>query len=443
MSFADTLHRAAWRGVPFGVDSSSQAVGRRKVQHDYPYRDTVWLEDQGKLPPRFRMLGFLVSDSAIYGGGDVKSQIKRMQRAAESTGSGILVHPSRGRITVDLLDLVITERWDKGAYAELEFTFVQGGAQVFPAVFAALGDLVGQAASLADVAGLGAFVDAVTAPLRQGLDAATSLAVTAGAWIDQAQSLARDATSLYGTVSQLGGADYGRYFNGRNAGFLNGLSSPYAGASSVADLITIGADKRSAVSVAGIAVTETIGKLGVDSQPADVARSVQAHVAAIQAAFADPSDGIRLLSTLAAFAPAVAPASSVAGVAITDLYRRSAVTALAKVAATYEPSSADDANAVRAQLLAVLQPQIDRAGNQGADATYSALRALRKTVVEDLAQRGGSLARLTEIDLAAPLPAVVIAERQYGDATRAAELIVQADPIHPWFMPTDFSALAS
>jgi hypothetical protein len=108
--------------------------------------------------------------------------------------------------------------------------------------------------------------------------------------------LARDATSLYGTVSQLGGADFGRYFNGRNAGFLAGLSSPYAGASSVGDLISTGAALRQQVGSAADVVTAAIGGLGVGTAAADVATAVQGHVAALQASAADPADGLRILS---------------------------------------------------------------------------------------------------------------------------------------------------
>src|SRR4051812_41603019 len=101
--YADRLHRASWRGVPFAMETGQARYGRRKVRHDYPNRDTVWLEDQGVLPREFRLRGFLVSNSAIYGGGDVITQIARMASAGEAKGPGSLVHPTRGRMTVDLL----------------------------------------------------------------------------------------------------------------------------------------------------------------------------------------------------------------------------------------------------------------------------------------------------------------------------------------------------
>jgi prophage DNA circulation protein len=352
------------------------------------------------------------------------------------------VHPSRGRLTVTLVEYDIAERWDNGPFFEVVFTFIQSGEQLFPAVLAALSSLVGDAAKLADAAGLGGFVSKVAGPLGKGLDAAASIATTAGQWLDKAESLARDATGLYGTLSQLGGADFGRYFNGRNVGFLTGLSSVYAGASSVTDLIQLGSAQRAAVGSAADAVKSTISSLGVGSGAADVAAQVQSAVAALAGSAADPKDGVRILGDLAKFAPAGQAAASAAGQATTDLFQRAASAAIARVSSTYAPASADDAHAVRAAVLAPIQAAIAHAGETGEDDVFSAFRALRKTVVQDLGERGAALPGLADLKFATNLPSVVLAHRQYGDAGREGELVTQADPVHPWFMPTEIRALA-
>lgn len=442
MPYADTLHHASWRGVPFGVEAASQRGGRRLARHDYPYRDQIWLEDQGKRAPEFRIVGFLIGNSAVYGGGDVRSQRDRMLSALEAKGSGQLVHPSRGRLTVTLAEYDIAERWDQGNYFEIVFSFVQSGEQLFPAVLAALSSLVSGAAGLADAAGLGSFVDKVAGPLEKGLDAASSIATTADQWLDKAESLARDATGLYGTLSQLGGANFGRYFNGRNSGFLSGLTSPYAGVSSVADLIKLGSAQRAAVSDAATAVKAAIGGLGAGVTAADVATQAQATVAALAASAADPQDGVRILGDLAKFVPGGAATTGAVGLATSDLFQRAAAAAIGRVSATYAPASADDAHAVRDAVLAPVQAAIARAGATGEDDVFSAFRSLRKAVVQDLGDRGAALPGLAELSFAANLPSVVLAQRRYGDASRGDELVTQADPVHPWFMPDRFKALA-
>lgn len=441
MAFADTLQRASWRGVPFGVEQESSTHGRRKARHDYPYRDTAWFEDQGKLPPTFRIQGFLIGDSAVYGGGDVQGQRKRMQRAAEASGTGVLLHPSLGRLTVDLLDLTFVSRWDEGNILEVQFTFAQGSTQVFPAIAGALGDLVNDAAGLADAAGLQAFSDAL-APIQSGVATLNAMSATASEWIDKVQGLARDATSLYGTVSQLGG-DFGRFFNGRNAGFLEGLVSPYAGASSIPALISLGASNRAAVATSTVAITTALATYGAGTGPADVSAAIQATISTLQASVADPADGIRMLGDLAAFTPHSPGSRMAPGQAVSDLFARAAATAIARTSATYAPASADDASAARTAVLGPIEAVIGHAGDTGEDGVFQAFRTLRKTVVDDLGDRGASLARLSTVELPSSLPAVIVAQMRYLDSGRADELVTQADPIHPWFMPLAFKALSS
>lgn len=439
------LRRASWRGVPFGLDMSQGVYGRRKVRHDYPHRDVIWLEDQGKLPREFRVIGFLISNSVIYGGGDVAGQIARMERAAEQSGPGILVHPTRGALSLDLVNCVISERTEDGlgTYAEVQFAFVQSSKQVFPTVFGGLSGVVGVAAKAAEAAGLGDFVGKVAGPLKQGLGAAAEIAQTASEWLEKVDNLATDATGLYSTLSQLGGADFGRYFNGRNAGFLSGLSSAYAGAQSVTDLIALGSQGRAKVAKSTAAVRTAIGSLGVSADAAAVGSAMQASVDALRAVVADPQDGIRIVGELVRFTPQGTLAGSVGGQATSDLFQRAAAAALARISATYAPASADDAHAVRARVLAPVEVAISRAGAVGADDVFASYRALRKAVVDDLGARGGALARLAELRFDAPLPAVVMAQQRYGDAGRAGELVTQADPVHPWFMPIAFRALGS
>ena len=46
-AFSDTLLPASWRGVPFHGLSGELRFGRRPVVHEYPFRDSVWVEDLG------------------------------------------------------------------------------------------------------------------------------------------------------------------------------------------------------------------------------------------------------------------------------------------------------------------------------------------------------------------------------------------------------------
>jgi prophage DNA circulation protein len=56
----------------------------------------------GRGTRRFVLKGFLVQDSLIYGGGDAISQRIALIAACETKGSGTLIHPTLGEMTVSV-----------------------------------------------------------------------------------------------------------------------------------------------------------------------------------------------------------------------------------------------------------------------------------------------------------------------------------------------------
>jgi len=56
-------------------------------------------------------------------------------------------------------------------------------------------------------------------------------------------------------------------------------------------------------------------------------------------------------------------------------------------------------------------------------------------VIQDVTARGGSLAHLYAYTPAQTEPALVIAQRLYGDPTRAGEIVARNAVIHPLFVP--------
>jgi len=76
------------------------------------------------------------------------------------------------------------------------------------------------------------------------------------------------------------------------------------------------------------------------------------------------------------------------------------------------------------------------------DDSFRALRNARTAVSRDLRTRAATLAGLRTWSLPLSLPALVLAQRLYRDPDRADQLIAQAAPPHPLFMPADFTALA-
>ena len=177
--------------------------------------------------------------------------------------------------------------------------------------------------------------------------------------------------------------------------------------------------------------------------PADIARAAQTLAASLKG-----EAGLRLLAALGDFKVPLLSESSPITVAINTattatatLFRRAAVTALSRAASAYQPTSSDDAAAVRDMVSHALDAEITLAADTGDDASYAALRALRKAVVLDLNTRGAALPSINTFTIAAALPALTLAHRFYQDATRSDELVTEANPLHPAFMPQTIRAL--
>lgn len=444
-TFSDQLQQGSFRGVPFGVLTGELRVGRRVAVHEYPFRDTPWVEDLGRATRKISFVAFLITDSQVYGGGEVIAQREALIAACETKGPGTLIHPTLGRLTVSVPDdgLTVTERWDEGRYFEVGFTFIESGERVFPSAATATADNSATAATQTDLAAAADFVLKAKISIARGSAIIKQAVSTATGWIDNVNRLAEDATGLFTMIATLPG-NFGRFFAGGTLGY-DGQSVPAGSPTTVAGLIAQGCASRAAVTAANTALLDAAG----GSDPQATADTTQATAAALLAATVDPAVAIRLLTALADFYPAEPTTASVIGMAMASmqtalgaLARRAALAALVRASALYQPTSRDDAAALRDALAGILDAEILIAGDSGDDGSYVALRALRVAMVVDLNSRGAGLPPMKVFELPANMTALAIAQRLYQNAERGDQLIIEADPPHPAFMPVRFSALA-
>lgn len=89
----DRKQGASFRGVPFLVDTDSVPVGRRTQLHEFPQRDQPFVEDLGRRTRHYKFTGFVAGDDCL-------AQRDRLLTALDKAGSGELVHPWFGRLTV-------------------------------------------------------------------------------------------------------------------------------------------------------------------------------------------------------------------------------------------------------------------------------------------------------------------------------------------------------
>lgn len=443
VGYFSQLQQASFNGVPFFTRSNSTQVGRRLSEHVYPFRDLPWMEDIGRKGRKYYIVGFLVGD-------DVIAQRNAMQAALENSGPGVLVHPTYGRLTVSATDqCTFEEDMSHGRVIEMRLVFQESGVKVYPASNVSTGNAVLTSAVNAKQATSDDFVDQVSAAFDAGAEAAGQALTTASQWIDKVTALSIDATSIFHVASIIVGP-FGRFFGGSTGSGSGSITGNYIPPSQV-EVIVAGLISQSSTNLATIneAADETLLSVSGDI-PLDMASSVQSLAASLLSSIANPADAIRIFSDLNNFVPipitaisAIASDQTIIQTSMADLLRRTAAIALAQASSTYQPTSQQDAESLRSQVVTILDNEILIAGNEGLDETFYALTDLRNAVAQDLTTRGAALPSLQTFMTNLPLPALTLAYQYYQDITRTDQLVYSANAVHPAFMPVSFQALSS
>src|SRR5689334_1577526 len=114
-----TLVGAAFRGVPFHVDTAERAGGRRTARHEYPFRDEPFVEDLGRKARAFPVEGYVV-------GPDYLVQRDALIAALEDErGPGTLAHPYYGNVSVVCTQFRVRESSADGGMARFAVDFEQ------------------------------------------------------------------------------------------------------------------------------------------------------------------------------------------------------------------------------------------------------------------------------------------------------------------------------
>ncbi len=258
-TWIDQLLPASWRGVPFGVYDSGERFGRRQAVHEYPFRDTPWVEDMGRATRSLTISGFTVGDDCYL----IRDA---MAAAAELRGPGLLIHPSLGPLSVSLLTFGASERRELGRVVQFEFEFAQGGNQLFPVLSDSTQSATADAVS-SGTSSVGSECGATAGPaFAEGAPVAGQAAFQAAQWTALAQTLVRDPRALFASVGGLGaivGGDLGRYSAGRMSAAPSGAVAPAAAATN--------AQGRLSAAVAGLLAGAVSNVTAVGAASSDLA----------------------------------------------------------------------------------------------------------------------------------------------------------------------------
>lgn len=373
----------SFRGAPFIVPDADASVGRRTEVHEYPLRDTPYIEDMGRAARRFSVEVFV--DGALAPSGDYQEAKAALIAALETRGSGTLVHPWYGTLSVGLAEPAsIRESSRDGGRATFRLTFVEDGGLQFPRSWT---DTAWKTQAAAD--------DALTASVN---DFAATFSV-----------------------------------DGQPAYFVTALED---------ELYTVIAEVEKTVGDLAAGIAAQI------RAPYNMATAIVSAIGSIAELAGEPLRAMQLYQELFSAGANSAPVPTTTAnrkqqarntAALHALVRRGAIIEASRSSSIATFASRDDATATRDTLAAAIDAQLETvdpvSGAPVDDEIYQVLQDLRTAVAEDLRIRGARLPELVGYAPGATLPALVVAFNIYGDAGRDAEIISRNNIRHPGFVP--------
>lgn len=130
MSWRDNLLPASFRGAPFFVNESNLEGGRRLAAHEFPLRDTAFVEDLGLRNRSYKLTGYVIANGD--NGLDYFPDRDALIQALETDDSGTLSHPYLGSLTVNVDKYSCRETLEEGGMAIFDLEFVDTGSNPSP-----------------------------------------------------------------------------------------------------------------------------------------------------------------------------------------------------------------------------------------------------------------------------------------------------------------------
>ncbi len=128
MDYKNKLAQASFRGVPFGVKDIETTIGRRVQLHEYPLRDDPYCEDLGRKAREYSVNAFVMNPNDY-------SQSKALVAAlSDYSTPGTLVHPTLGIMQVVPKECSHRYSSSDGGIEYFSVTFVETLGNNFPNV---------------------------------------------------------------------------------------------------------------------------------------------------------------------------------------------------------------------------------------------------------------------------------------------------------------------
>ncbi|WP_440801930.1 DNA circularization protein [Pseudomonas syringae] len=463
-TWRDSLLPASFRGVGFFIEKAVVPAGRKGQLHEFPQRDEPYFESLGKQSKVHTLTGFIV-------GPDCFEQRDRLLQALEQEGAGELVHPWLGRVQVQVGECGVTHNLSEGGLVRLDLKFYPANPLKFPvSTLNTRRQLLGASESLLDSAlrryrSVMATVDAVRINIQALRSALSGVFATIQRQFTPFMTIYSDVTALVHslvnaplTVSTLfttffasfegdsrrarranGTSSIGGASTGTNAGSGSGSSTGGGSGSGSAS----GSNGTAASSAAarsgsngGVSSVETVDYRSVISEATQQAEAVSGINLVSQSSGLDTGVTAQaaanlvqdaLLVKVAKIVASMPVATTVTPLTVVPSLDQQVTQALQRV----DVPVADDV----IELRDTLSSAIWEASLKADPEHYLALNTLRQALIRHLNAVAASGVRLVDMKVSEPLPALVLAYRRFGDASRAQEMVQRNRLAHPGFVP--------
>ncbi|MEE5139107.1 DNA circularization N-terminal domain-containing protein [Pseudomonas alliivorans] len=460
-TWRDSLLPASFRGVGFFISSTVVPIGRKGQLHEFPQRDEPYFESLGKQSQVHTVTAFIV-------GPDCFEQRDKLLQALETPGAGELVHPWLGRMQVQVGDCDMTHSLAEGGIVHLNLKFYPDQPLKFPTSTLNTGrQLVQASEGLLDSAlrryrAVMATVDAVRINIQALRSTLSGVFATIQRQFASFMAIYSDATAL---VHSLVNAPYtlstmfstffasfqgdsrrsSRESSGNNVGAggaASGGGSTGSGSGSSGGS-NAGGSSGGVSGSAGSVASGSRNTSGVESVPY---RSI----------ISDATQQAQAVSSINQINQGGGLDTGVTAQATADLVQDALLVKVARVVASMPvavstkpilvvPSLdqqrvqplqradvpvADDVIELRDTLSAAIWDAALKADPEH----YLALNTLRHALISHLNAVAASGVRLQDMKVSEPLPALVLAYRRFGDASRSHEVVQRNRIPHPGFV---------
>ncbi|WP_207847221.1 MULTISPECIES: DNA circularization N-terminal domain-containing protein [unclassified Pseudomonas] len=403
MNWRDRLLPASFRGVGFWIDQAKTPVGRKGQLHEYPQRDLPYFEDLGQQAKTHDITAFII-------GADCLEQRDKLLKALEQ-GSGELVHPWLGRLQVKVGECDMTHTRQDGGLVTFSLKFYPDRPLPFPT--------------------------ATVSTQKVLLAKADTLLGSAVARFEQAMTLIKAA--------RIGIANLRNSLTGVYEVIKEQLKPLIAQYKQITELVK--AVKELPKEVAA----EFKGLLGDIKELKEFAKEGYRGV------IADVSQQLEAIRKADAPKITTGKDTNAAAQAMADLVQDTLIVKVAQWVASMpvaakpvkllstpsldqqskqpisrqEVPATDDLQALQKDLVDALQMAKDKAG----PAHYQAISDVQDALVAHLKAVASSGVRLVTKSFQESLPALVVAYKQFSDATRVTEVVQRNGSTNPLFLP--------